>query len=472
MFFIRQKFTLILMTLIFLFISSESNFSKNYKLTILYTNDEHGWVETDSNHAGAANLYEIWNNVIKQEENVLLLSGGDNFAAAPPLSMETKGASTMDVFKALGHWVAPIGNHEFDFGVSVFKENQRRSNMTYLSANIESESTGLVPDYTRPYTIKQFNGFKVGILGLANIETPSLTNPNNIKGLQLRTYEESLKKYLPEIKEKADILIVLIHDCANKILTDYAVLSLFDEYNVAFVGAGHCHQFVNQKENNSIILETGSYLRNYGRVELTYDDLKKEVISSNSLILDNVKIERKLNKIDTIIRNYQNEIEVSQAINRKVIGKLERDYTRDKDDYYTFICKTWFESFPKADFALLNRGSIRQDLKKGDINISAIKLIMPFENTLYLVDVKGSNLIDELKNKKIIGCYKSSNNTIMYSDIKEIQPDKTYRIILPDFLYCGGDKVSIKSKCENLEETKLNYQEPMINYFIKYKIVK
>ncbi|MEE8342113.1 MAG: hypothetical protein V3R52_08465, partial [Candidatus Neomarinimicrobiota bacterium] len=89
------------------------------KLTILYTNDEHGWIERSQNSNGAANMMGLWQDKegYDGDDSYLILSGGDNWFG-PPISTLFKGESTVDVMNTMEYDASALGNHEFEFNVS------------------------------------------------------------------------------------------------------------------------------------------------------------------------------------------------------------------------------------------------------------------------------------------------------------------------------------------------------------------
>ncbi len=451
---------------LFLFFAANSfSISSDYKLTILYTNDEHGWIEPDGKHAGASNLSVIWQKLLKENNNVLILSGGDNFAAGPSLTIDSKGNSTASVFKEMGYLCAPVGNHEFDFGVDAIKKNAQLSSLKYLSSNIINEENGVSPDFAVPYIITEVGGKKIGIIGLSNIDTPTLTNPKNLKGFKILTYIDALNKFLPELKKQSDIVLILIHDCSDKIQKDDNLLEIAKTNNISFIGTGHCHQVNNIKKNNIIILETGSELRNYGKVDLTYNEFNI-LVSSKSEIIENKKIKESNPKIDKIIADYANSLSSQREKLREIIGINESDKTRESGDLYELVFKSWFKSIPEAEISFFNKGSIRQDFKKGNVSTETIKTIMPFENNLFSVDIKGKDLTEVLKNRSLVIGMNSGNGKVkIIKDLDLIKSDKIYKLLIPDFLYNGGDKVKIKQYCPEFKDHMINYSQPLINYF-------
>ena len=98
-----------------------------------------------------------------------------------------------------------VGNHEFDFGPKVLKERMAQARFPVLGANVKGVS-GL-----KPYVIKNLQGVKIAIIGVVTPDTPFATHPRNVAGLTFSTPESAVKKYLQELKGRADIIVVLSH---------------------------------------------------------------------------------------------------------------------------------------------------------------------------------------------------------------------------------------------------------------------
>ncbi len=141
-------------------------------LTILYTNDEHGWMEETSSADGAAKLMGVW----REQENYtedgsfLILSGGDNWTG-PAISTWFKGESMVDVMNSMGYAAAAIGNHEFDFTVAGLRERIEQADFPYLSANIRFKGSDSIPDFALPYTLLEVNDILIGLVGITTTST-------------------------------------------------------------------------------------------------------------------------------------------------------------------------------------------------------------------------------------------------------------------------------------------------------------
>ncbi len=51
----------------------------------------------------------------------------------------------------------------------------------------------------------------MGFLGVVAEDTPVITHPNNVTGLRFGPVQETVEKYLPEVRAKSDIVVVLSH---------------------------------------------------------------------------------------------------------------------------------------------------------------------------------------------------------------------------------------------------------------------
>ena len=72
----------------------------------------------------------------------------------------------------IGFTAMTLGNHEFDWGldkIAKYKDGDLtngEANFPFLGANIFYKGTNRRPDWIDPYTIVDYNGLKVGIVGV------------------------------------------------------------------------------------------------------------------------------------------------------------------------------------------------------------------------------------------------------------------------------------------------------------------
>lgn len=102
----------------------------------------------------------------------------------------------------------------------------------------------------------------------------------------------------------------------------------------------------------------------------------------------------------------------------------------------------------QVDIALLNQGGIRRPyLKKGPVTLGMMYELMPFDNLMVVLSVKGSLLKDILKiAEKRGGEPLSGAEVTMHSEFLEVKIDgieidneKEYTLVTNDYMYNGGD---------------------------------
>ncbi len=80
-------------------------------------------------------------------------------------------------WNAVGLDVATFGNHEFDFGAAVLAERVRESRFPWLSANVLDRATGQPFGGARRGRAWDFDGVRVGVVGLTTPEAARTSNP-------------------------------------------------------------------------------------------------------------------------------------------------------------------------------------------------------------------------------------------------------------------------------------------------------
>lgn len=110
------------------------------------------------------------------------------------------------------------------------------------------------------------------------------------------------------------------------------------------------------------------------------------------------------------------------------------------------------------DAALINVGGIRSTIGAGDILTKSIYEVMPFENEVIIVKMKGSDLkglfdyySTTQKNNPISHLYIETDSGKLIKELingKEVNPNHDYYIATSDYLAMGGDNMKFFSKGE------------------------
>ena len=127
-----------------------------------------------------------------------------------------------------------------------------------------------------------------------------------------------------------------------------------------------------------------------------------------------------------------------------------------------------------ADLGIINIGGLRSSLNKGDITFGNIYEILPFQNTLCIVYIKGKNLKELMQNIVSVGGEGVSNLELIANKQeivsvsiggKPIDDEKIYEVATVDYLAEGNDKMIALQKAERKEyiETE-TVRELFLNY--------
>ena len=135
-----------------------------------------------------------------------------------------------------------------------------------------------------------------------------------------------------------------------------------------------------------------------------------------------------------------------------------------------------------ADMGLVNIGGLRNNMPEGIVHSGDIILISPFENSLVVLEMKGSDLLELMQNIAAVGGEGVSHSVkmVISKDKKlvsatingeEIDPNRIYTVATLDYLAEGNDKMYALKKAVKRHEIGLKTREVMMESIIKHRII-
>ncbi len=425
-------------------------------IVILYTNDEHGWMEKCDYTDGGAAMMGLWQ---EQEEYIadgpyLILSGGDNWTG-PAISTWFKGESMVAVMNAMGYTASAIGNHEFDFKIDGLKDRIAQAEFSYISANIREKATGQIPDYIIPYIIKDVKGVKIGIIGLSSITTPWSAYPDYVKDLDFIAYDTALEQIVPQVKsEGAELLVVLGHICRDERLS---LVNTAKSLGISIIAGGHCHHLVSEEVDGIILIEGGSDMLSYGRVDIIFDDENDEIIEMSHGIYYN-KGGNADPLVDQVVSYWQSQKDAALSA---VIGYAGQEIGQYSPAMHNMVTDSWLYKYPTADISMTTSGGIRQSIPTGDITLATMVGLQPFENSIIELELTGTQVIDCVGELVVGGM--TTINGYYHSDGTPLVADSVYNVLTIDYLYSlSNSKFSLYDPTPY--STSVNYRQPVIDW--------
>ena len=132
-----------------------------------------------------------------------------------------------------------------------------------------------------------------------------------------------------------------------------------------------------------------------------------------------------------------------------------------------------------ADFCLLNNGGLRASLPAGNITRKNIYELMPFENSLSILTLKGETLIklfDFIAAKggmpvsRLRMEIKNSAAVKVMIDGTAFDKEKIYKVITTDYLANGGDGLFFLSEAVKSEPLNLKMRDALLEYISKINL--
>lgn len=303
--FMFKKSTLLLIGILIIAcgISIAQSTDNTFRFTILHTNDEHSHLiphPAADHHAefggsavgGFARLAGAINRIRAekqaQNEPVMIFSGGDILGgpAFGWLPLRDGVAAEMRLFHFIGYDAITIGNHEFDYGPDVLAGYLKAAGYPDASKKTVILGTNTRPPADHPLSdlgiknhyIKELeNGLKIGILGLLGEDAINKTaEPGPV---EFDDPIESARKAVEELKTAGADLIVSVNH--SGVYEDRILARKVPEIDIIIGGHTHTPLYEPIFEENTVIVQAGSYLRYLGRIEFEWnrDEQKLSVLN-------------------------------------------------------------------------------------------------------------------------------------------------------------------------------------------------
>ena len=380
---------------------SEAKAEMAGKTVILHTNDVHGAI------AGYAYITALKADYEAKGAEVILVDAGD-YSQGEVYVSDTKGLDAVEMMNVTGYDIVTLGNHEFDYGYAQLKANMTKADFKILCANVYGEDGTPIFDANYTYTTK--SGVKIGFFGMETPEAQTKANPALIKGLKFDTDLKAVAEKQLEALKDDDVVIALSHlgvDDSSKPYTSY------DLYNAAkgidFIIDGHSHSVMAKGKNGEPIQSTGTKFANIGVIVI--DDASKK-IESNSLYEikeDTAKdaavaaaAQKIIDRIDkeygAVFAKSKVELNGAKAPNGNRDGETNNgDLITDAMLWKVMQNKEGLTVNEDHVVAITNGGGIRAAIKVGDVTKKDIKTVLPFGNTIEVIYVTGTELLEALE---------------------------------------------------------------------------
>ncbi len=411
------------------------------KISMYGINDFHGSVKpnTSSYEAGIAKIGSFFKKQ-KQDGNTLLFNSGDMWQGSIE-SNYNHGELLTNCMNYIEFDCFTLGNHEFDWGQEYIVKNMALAGKDgktingyqtpFLAANIYKYdiNTNTTKEYAnlgQKYTIRTLeNGLRVGIIGVIGYDQITSINSQYVDDLTFLNPVNVIKDLSDELRNEknVDVVAVSLHGGQSELLNTGITETSFvsNKRYVDAVFCAHTHLPEVALENGVPFVQAGSNGKYYGNIELVVD--KEGNVTCESYA------HTYTSKISTTVDPVFNEImnpyfaKSDEASNEK-LGTLDNTLA-SSDDLVNLVTHAMAyqakENGFDIDYAISNTG--RANLEAGEVTYGELYRSLPFDNIVYIIDVKGKEIRNELK-----------YNNMYRLDKAALDDNKTYRIATIDYL--------------------------------------
>ncbi|MEK4425536.1 5'-nucleotidase C-terminal domain-containing protein [Solibacillus sp. FSL K6-1523] len=511
--------------------------SENFKLSVMHVNDTHARVENFPKLMTAVNDFRATSS------ESLLLHSGDAFTGTLYFS-EFKGQADIQYFNELGFDAMTFGNHEFDLGSSpeghkALADFVKAANFPFISANVDftkdTNFTGLFtdlnssePENGKIYAgmVKEINGEKVGIFGLTTEETESVSSPDKV------TFENYIKEAEKAVKAFEGMginkIIALTHigfDDSAEIDNDQILAQSVPGIDI--IVGGHSHtkldkpfivdtNTVGEKKDATVIVQAGEQANYLGTLDVEFDE-QGVVVAHEGQLIDVAKLAADP-KGTKMLAQYKEKVDVfaSKEIGVTLKEPLTNPRLNTTADTASvrnsetalgniitdgMLAKAKSFTGKNVIMALQNGGGIRSDIPAGNVTLGQAITVLPFTNTLAIMDITGADLLEAFEfsvrqapkenggflhiagaqlvfdsskevGSRVISLKYYDEKTKAYVDIKA---DETYTVTTNAFTARGGDDYEVFKKIYDagkVQDLGLSDYENFVEQLTSLKEVK
>ncbi|WP_344710185.1 bifunctional metallophosphatase/5'-nucleotidase [Sphingomonas humi] len=465
---------------------------------------------------GAAQLAATLKRLRFGQQSVTV-AAGDLIGATPLVSAYFLDEPTIKAMNMVGLEIAAVGNHEFDKGsaellrmqnggceklttrVPCAVEPHDGAKFRYLAANVLTQGgTSLFP----ASVIRQLGPVKVGFIGLPLKDTATLVTPAGVAGLTFADEAATANAEVPRLKaEGADLIVLLIHQggyvkpiydatgCDGLSGDILPILSKLDPA-IRVVVSGHTHHaYACELEANGaprLLTSAGKNGYLVTDIRLNFDPATRQLVAARA---NNVPVLAERDpEVQALVDRYA---AAARPASERVVGRLSGPVLKDSDDGDSpageliadaQLAATRAPGKGGAEIAFLNSGGVRTDLvpgPDGSVTFGQAFATQPFGNSLVSKTLTGAQLKALLEqgfrevNGKVLATsllipsqgftYRFDRRRpdgqrvlAMALNGKPIDPARSYRVTVNNFLASGGDGYTVLASGKDAQDGGLD----------------
>jgi 5'-nucleotidase / UDP-sugar diphosphatase len=391
--------------------------------------------------------------------HVILAHGGDTLSPSLMSSID-KGAHIIALTNMVQPDIFAPGNHEFDFGKSIFLQRMAEARFPLYAANLRGPDGALLPSF-KDRAIVTLDGVRIGLTGATYDDSPRVSSPQD---LQFAPTVATIKEQAETLRrEGADMVVAVVHADRRQ---DYDIMAT---RTVDLLLSGHNHDlFINYDGRTAVVEST------YDALFVTAIDVTIEVKVADGRrvttwapqfrVIDTAEVTPDP-EVAAVVARYEQQANVEMDVPLGVTALALDSRTATVRTREAAICNIVADAMraaAQADVAVMNGGGIRGGkLYPANASISRRDVLaeLPFGNRVVTVEISGRALKAAIENglsqlPNAAGRFPQVSGLVVEADLKRppgsritaikvgnapLDEERSYRVVTNDFLARGGD---------------------------------
>lgn len=209
--------------------------------------------------------------------------------------------------------------------------------------------------------------------------------------------------------------------------------------------------------------------------------VENEFISIDST-LDAIQDSDYIRMLEPIRENMEQQLNIKIAVAPREMTRFrpECELLNWACDALAACARKYYDG--EVDMAVVNAGGLRCDWAAGDITFRSVFELMPFDNELVVLTMKGTTLIELAENCVMLGGQGVSKEfrvtglngqleSVLLSG-KPIDPDATYYVATSDYLSGGADGLAALTHFTSRHMTGKKIRDLYIEYIAEQQVVE
>jgi 5'-nucleotidase len=369
-------------------------------LTILHTNDLHGHYDLALRQS--AYIKKRKQELLSQNENVIVVDGGDHMDMSMNECLATDGFIHLDMLAATGYDVMSVGNNELlRLPKEKFRQLSSDSKVPWLLLNLEEADGSQIGGTKKSMMLEVGEHLKIGMFGATDQFEDVYERKH---GFRNRDTLAEIKKAAAELKGEGANLVLFLshmgHDADQELARSLSGL-------VDVIIGAHTHTVVNKPVvvSDVIIVQAGCYGQYVGELTITVDLEKKAVISHHGRLIEMDSTDEADPELEDVLK--KGRLQAQQFLG-EVLFESEDNISHEQ---LVKITADSLKEYWGSEIGIMYGGGITGGLSSGKITKGTILDVCKSMHTPIIMELTGKQLSgliaetynDDITNKPVYG---------------------------------------------------------------------